>query len=455
MSKLKLSPNLFLEVVELENFRRFMTDEGYKALIQALVTQYGVVRSHDENAFAVTASTTPGIINVAAGVAFDANLDRIELPEALELPVTETENKLWVVLRRAVSNAEQGTVSVTADGTLTGEGTSFLSVLRGGGNYPNKVKFIDSVKNQLDYEVINVTSDTAAVIAAPDVAESDMRYAVVGAFTPGFQPTADNKLIYEHDSYEISIIDSETAPEVEEGIEFIIAQLNWSSGGMSVVDMRDSCTFNVAPVENIAAATNNIVSVVDVQRYGGTLRIGVQNAYFVTSFEVNTGANTFRIVSGNNNVLGNVTSGAGNVPDNIFAGWVLFNRATGKSTKITKNVGTLLTVNAWSADIALGTAADEFVIVPAVDEIEYEIAASGATTYGGVKTSVKCSVSAGMTNIFLPIMTGQTTFTLRYRDITGAQATAFKAFPEASYMDRIAGTSKLLMNSVLTVNANV
>lgn len=37
MSKLKLSPNLFLEVAELENFRRLMVDEGYKAVFKSMV----------------------------------------------------------------------------------------------------------------------------------------------------------------------------------------------------------------------------------------------------------------------------------------------------------------------------------------------------------------------------------------------------------------------------------
>lgn len=153
-----------------------------------------------------------------------------------------------------MNNYEPGTVSVATDGTLTGVGTEFTKVLRGGDNFPNAVKFIDSTKNILNYEVINVVSDTSAVIAAPAAAESGIRYGVVGAFTPGFVPSTANELIYEYDSFAVRMIQSETQPEVEEGREFIIAQLNWDSGDMAIVDMRNSCTFNAEPVEEITAA---------------------------------------------------------------------------------------------------------------------------------------------------------------------------------------------------------
>lgn len=54
MSKLKLSPNLFLEVAELENFRRLMVDEGYKAVFKSMVKNFGNRRDYDNNAFEIT-----------------------------------------------------------------------------------------------------------------------------------------------------------------------------------------------------------------------------------------------------------------------------------------------------------------------------------------------------------------------------------------------------------------
>lgn len=451
MSKLKLSPNLFLEVAELENFRRLMVDEGYKAVFQSMVKNFGIASNSDSSAFEVTATGEENIVSVAPGVAWNKDFDRIISQEAVTLQTLQSDVKTWIILSRATTNYEAGTVSVTTDGTLTGVGTEFTKVLRGGDNFPNAVKFIDSTANILSYEVINVVSDTSAVIAAPATAESDMRYGVVGAFTPGFVPSAANELIYEYDSFQIRMVQSENAPEIQEGYEFIIAQLNWDSGEMSIVDMRNSCTFDAEPTQEIVAASTNIVSVLNVERYGNMLRVGVENGYTVTGFEIRTSTLQFRILEGKNNVLGTVSSGTGSIPTSAFAGWTLFNRATGKGVRIVDNVNTTLTLASWSGDIALGEG-DEFVIVPTVADIEYQLVAAGATTWGSVRTTARFPVTDAQANIFVPLNSGQTSLTLRYRDIDGRAASAFKAFTAAGYKDLIDGMSKILTNSVLTVN---
>ena len=450
MSKLKFSPNLFLEVAELENFRRLMVDEGYKAVFRSMVKNFGIASNSDPNAFEVTATGEANTISIAPGVAWNKDFDRIVSVEAVVAQAIQSDVKTWVVLSRAVTNYEAGTVSVTTDGTLTGVGTEFTKVLRGGDNFPNAVKFIDSTQNILNYEVINVVSDTSAVIAAPAVAENNMRYGVVGAFTPGFVPTTANELIYEYDSFQIRMVQSETAPELQEGHEFIIAQLNWESGEMSIVDMRNSCTFDAEPADEIIAASSNIVSVLNVERYGNMLRIAVENGYTITGFEIRATALQFRILDGHNNVLGLVTGGVGNIPSSAFAGWMLFNRATGKGVRIIDNASTTLTLASWSGDLALGEG-DDFVIVPAVADIEYQMVATGATTWQGVRTTARFPVTDVQANIFVPLNSGQTSLALRYRDIDGRSATAFKTFPQSGYKDLIDGMSKFLLNSVLTV----
>ena len=451
MSKLKLSPNLFLEVAELENFRRLMVDEGYKAALQSLVKNFGIASNSESNAFEVTATGEENTISIAPGTAWNKDFDRIISREAVTAQAIQSDTKTWVILSRAVTNYEAGTVSVTTDGTLTGVGTEFTKVLRGGDNFPNAVKFIDSTKNILNYEVINVVSDTSAVIAVPAAAESNMRYGVIGAFTPGFVPSNANELIYEYDSFQIRMVQSDNAPDIQEGYEFIIAQLNWESGEMSIVDMRNSCTFNADPTEEIIAATTNIVSVLNIDCYGDMLRIAVENGYTVTGFKIRASALQFRILEGKNNVLGPVSGNSGSIPSSAFAGWTLFNRATGKGVRIVDNANTLLTLASWSGDLSLGEG-DDFVIVPAVADIEYQLTAAGATTWEGVRSTARFPVTDVQTNIFVPLKSGQTTLTLRYRDIDGRAASAFKAFPQSGYKDLTDGMSKFLTNSVLTVN---
>lgn len=102
---------------------------------------------------------------------------------------------------------------------------------------------------------------------------------------------------------------------------------------------------------------------------------------------------------------------------------MLFNRATGKGVRIVDNTNTTLTLASWSGDIALGER-DDFVIVPTVADIEYQLVAldGGATTWGGVCTTARFPVTDAQANIFVPLNSGQTSLSLRYRGIDGRNA---------------------------------
>ena len=78
----------------------------------------------------------------------------------LDLAVSDTGVRRWLILSRSVHNWEEGTVSVTVDGALNGIGTHFTEILRGQPNFPTKVKF-NSANNTGEYEVVSVTSDSS------------------------------------------------------------------------------------------------------------------------------------------------------------------------------------------------------------------------------------------------------------------------------------------------------
>lgn len=453
MSKLKLSANLFLEVAELENFRRFIVDDGYKAVLKSMINNYGIVRINDKDAFLVLSDATlADTINIAPGVAFTSELDRIVNESEIAIQVPASDIKTWIVISRSVTNYEKGTVSVTTDGTLTGSGTEFTKVLRGGDNFPNAVKFIDSKNNVLSYEVVNVVSDTSAVIAAPAVAENNIRYGVVGAFTPGFIPSASNELIYEYDSCQIRLVQSASKPEIQDGIEFILAEINWDSGSMAVVDMRDTCTFNTEYSSTGNGANTKSVSVLNLDQIGNTVRIGIENAYIIESFEIKSTSLQFVITNGHNNVIGSTLGETSNIPNDAFAGWKLFNRATGISVEISGNSNNILNLKTWNSGITIGEG-DDFIIVPPYDEIEIQMVASGATDWGGIRTVNKFQITDGRMNIFVPLKSGQTSIKMSYRYISNQTPGKFYDFPQALYNDGISSTLKTLMNSTLTVNA--
>ena len=148
MSKLKLSPNLFLEVNELSRLVKFLSDDGYKLIFKNLFSSFGIARGQNSDYFKVSYKEgSDNVIVVNSGIAIDENVNIIVLKnnKEIELPsIVEYNKKYWVVISHATTNDEEGTVSVSEIGNLRGNGTSFLSVLRGQPNFPTKIKFTSS-----------------------------------------------------------------------------------------------------------------------------------------------------------------------------------------------------------------------------------------------------------------------------------------------------------------------
>ena len=179
MSRLKFSSNLFLEVNELQRFNKFLEEDGWKRAMKAISKNFGIVENASNSYFKVTArSGSNSVIVINAGIAFDSNMDAIVMTDDLELSVGNTGSNRWVILSRAVTNEEQGTVNINSDGSLSGIGTEFTKVLRGQPNFPVKVKF-NSTSNNGEYEVVSVTSDTSALLSGSFVNQSNIKYSVV------------------------------------------------------------------------------------------------------------------------------------------------------------------------------------------------------------------------------------------------------------------------------------
>ena len=334
MSRLKFSSNLFLEVNELQRFNKFLEEDGWKRAMKAITKNFGIVENASNSYFKVTArSGSNSVIVINSGIAFDSNMDAIIMSDDLELSVGNTGSKRWVILSRAVSNEEQGTVSINSDGSLSGIGTEFTKVLRGQPNFPVKVKF-NSTSNNGEYEVVSVTSDTSALLSGSFVNQSNMKYSVIGTFTPGFQPIEDNMF---NNPY-----------------------------------TQSDGTYN---------STDPLVSLLSTGVIGGINSVGsvsaefeliMEHGYTVTKHELlsTSTSNTFNIVSGQSNFLG-----TGNIPDSMFKGWLLVNRANMKYAVIDDNSNKSLYISNLDTSIILDSGND-FIIVPNCNEIEYEITVS-------------------------------------------------------------------------------
>lgn len=381
MSRLKFSPNLFLEVNELQRLVEFLSDDGYKLAIKSLAKSFGIVKDAENTFFKVTLKPgTTDVVVINPGVAFDTEMNAIVMEESLELQITDTGTKRWLVLSRAVNNFEKGTVNVTVDGMLTGVGTEFTKILRGQPNFPTKVKF-NSVQNNSEYEVVSVISDTSAILSGAFAQESGLQYSVVGTFTPGFQPYEENKLIYEYDSYNIRAIDSADKPEVSAD-EFILAGISFDGigGGMTISDERIYSLFN-EPAREKNYSSNPLASLLSVAAVGGIkavdivsvdLEMIIEHGYTIDRFELSTTATTnlFTILEGSCNYLGD-----GDVPDDMFKGWLLVNRKNMKYAIIDSNVNKTLLISTIDPSIILN-GSNDFIVVPNFLEMEYEVKVS-------------------------------------------------------------------------------
>lgn len=439
MSRLKFSSNLFLEVNELQRFNKFLEEDGWKRAMKAISKNFGIVENASNSYFKVTPRAgSNSVIVINAGIAFDSNMDAIVMTDDLELLVGNTGSNRWVILSRAVTNEEQGTVSINSDGSLSGIGTEFTKVLRGQPNFPVKVKF-NSTSNNGEYEVVSVTSDTSALLSGSFVNQSNIKYSVVGTFTPGFQPTEDNKMIYEYDSYNIEVVDSEDRPAVSED-EFILAMISFdASDSMNVSDERIRYMFNNPYTQSDESdnSTDPLVSLLSTGVVGGIHAVGsaaaefeliMEHGYTVTKHELLTTStsNTFNIISGQSNFLG-----TGNIPDGMFRGWLLVNRANMKYALIDDNSNKSLYISNLDTSIILDSGND-FIIVPNCNEIEYEVTVSNNVDRPNIPFYFRSSIwnlyTRAKVHAFYPSndvenFDNQVTITIKYRlmDNSGKQ----------------------------------
>lgn len=473
MAKVKLSENLFMEVAELNRYRQFIEKDGWKRAFKSIIKSYGIVEDANNTYFKVTKNTDrANTVIINSGIAFDNNMDAIVNHENIVFPAANEAafsqqpvgTKTWLILSRDVHNFEEGTVSITADGTLIGLGTKFTEVLRGQPNFPTKIKF-ESVVNNSEYEVIQVNGDGSAIISGAVTPESNLRYAVMGTFTPGFSPLEENKLIYEFDSFKIETINSAGKPALNDN-QFIIASLSWDElGNMSVSDERISYMFNsdynvnentaegINPLTSLLQAT--IVSGINsVNAVSADIEMILEHGYSITSYNlsITESANIFNIISGSCNYLG-----ISQIPNNLVRGWLLVNRANMKSAKITKNVGNALYLESVDDELEL-TADNDFVIVPDFKEVEFEVKLNSNVAMPAKPFNFRQSISNPFTRARVyatfPKYGGaeNVTVSIRYRMIDNLGTLyPYKELATANFINT-QGNTETLANSSFTVN---
>lgn len=474
MSKLKISDNLFLEKAELVRLQEFFGPSGWQRALKSFVKSYGVVQN-DATSFAVVSSAEANSVDILPGLAYNSEMEAIVSEERVTIPLgTAVANQdKWIILSRAVTNAERGRVSIQSDGSLVGIGTEFTKVLRGQPNFPTKVRFVDSDQNVLEYEVVSVISDTNAVLSGGFVPESGMRYSVVGAFTPGFIPSAGDREIYEHDFFAISVVNSVDRPQVSAN-EFIIAQIKYNVGGThDIVDLRGSCRFSVQSAssgssEQASEGRNPMISLTGIQRVGGTawgekfarLELFVEFAYKINSFDYasNGGNYSLTISSGSCNAL---AVDPASLPNGLFNGFVVLNRDNMRSVKILAQTANVLSIeNDENASMLLSDNSD-LIIIPDFSQLEVAAIVDGNVDEASIPFTKQVGTADGRMRMCIDVKYPQSGdsslqdsigIQLKYRLFSGDGQRGYPfAFNTATYHDYIRDIDAIAGNGHIDV----
>lgn len=427
MSKLKLSPNLFLEVNELNKLVNFLENDGYKLIIKQLIKEYGITQNADNTMFKVShKSGTDNVVIINPGIAIDHNVNVINLEQNTEITIPYSTDKQWLAVSYATTNNEVGVVDVSPQGNLSGHNTKFLSVLRGQPNFPTKVKFSSS-NNKEEYEVVDVKSDTEATIVGSFIEEKNLKYQVIGTFTPGFQPNDEDKMIYEYDSCLIHVINSIEKPEVDENT-FIIACVDFENG-INVIDGRTDYLNN--KIDNVIGSENIInnnpfVSLIRTKLFNEKLLdLQFEWGYKIDKFELITTSvnNIVKVINGNSHYIPNVQ-----IPNNIFKGWKLLNRKNMMSVDIDYNESNYLYISVFSSSIITGEG-DDFIIIPNFKDIEVEVKLSGDNyEEDSPNHYFRFSILNRKSRFIIPVEYKNTFIELKYRMIGEDKTTLFQNF---------------------------
>lgn len=481
MSRVKISENLFLEKNELQRIQKFSGEDGWQRAMRSLVKKYGVVQNEDKTSFAVVASSAANSIDVLPGLAYNSNMEAIVMEQrvTLALGAAVTGQDKWIILRRAVTNNERGTVSVQSDGSLTGVGTEFTKVLRGQPNFPTKVRFTSSSQNIYEYEVVSVVSDTSAILSGNFVAESGMKYSVVGTFTPGFIPSSADKEIYEYDYFSLEIVNSATKPEATND-EFILACIKYGVGGVwSIVDLRGDYAFSVDSQSGSGSSgdsgsngLNPLVSLLGVRRVGGTawrekfahIELFVEYAYKIVSFDYVSagGGYTLTISEGNCNALGSIVPSA--IPNGLFDGFIVLNRDNMKAVKIASQLANVLSIENDENASQLLSENSDLIVVPDFTHMEVMVSAASNVVMSQIPFTKESGAADGRLRMTIDLeypdadspsdeVLDTVELRLRYRmfSSSGRRGYPFN-FNSGSYYDYIEATEKTSGNGVAYIN---
>ena len=383
MSNIKFSPNLFLGKQELDRFKKFIDEDGFRKIYLQNMESFGLFNNSKLGAFdnfKVEQGTNAGTIKHAAGIAVDVDGELIVRSATDNIEIADDNAWYWVKIAHVKVNVEVGTVTVDASGNLTGVGTLFEEVLRGSPNNAVKVSF-PGATNSGEYEVLSVTDDTTAILsggAGTFGVEADLQYVVTGAFAPDATPTAGEKDIYEYDSTTFTVVAetvAETAPAATLDEEFYLARVRNNAGVISIYDVRtryiakEKFDYNGSLMDTVANPCIGVESIKNDHNFTPRERnlVYMSWGFRSSTWSMDLAINQVTLASGNGGVFKSVTD----LTDGDFDGWRLYaENGTYTIIRTSALVGGAIKLNLDSMDfVNFANASQQLLVVPNVEGI--------------------------------------------------------------------------------------
>lgn len=465
MSKVKIANNQLLGVHEMNRLVEYLREGGFYNMFLEMNgnlnwyyndtnVQGGIVRNADgtDLPFSSLKVSVDGSYNVLVeeGKAFDTSGNFINQDQGQQNVATHSDTVGTTYYTKIAYNTkkiEEGTVSIAANGAITGSSTKFTEYARNQGNVPLKVEFPDSAGNTGEYEIIEVTSDTAMVvnpgISGSMTIEVGKTISVIGAFTPGKTISAGDKNIYVLDSF--TLTHDTNAPTSD---EILLATVERTGSAVTVTDYRQK---SVIPQTNILQHSEHTWGNFSVENPV----VGFTEIYCDEDFGSRT--NKARIQWGFKSTTGNwskltsttltVNVGSGGAYDVVadvgsqeFKGWYLYQSDTTSGNlqligKVISAPASLASVYvAIENGIELDTTKD-IIFLPDAHHISILITDAGATTHENARVwSFPITDFEAWIDLKVPTGVASTTLNVKYKHKKGRFDLPWVNIPAGQYI---------------------
>lgn len=398
MGKFESSVNLFHGVAEINRLIKLLDDEGYRKLLVKDSESFGLIRGVEMEGNGLVSAgsvTVPNpTIKVSELFAVDSDGLFVRYPETDNITIPANNTWYWVRASHAYSNLEEGTLAISTSGDVAGTATKFLEVLRGMPDFPAKISFPDSILNTQEYEVLDVIDNTNMTLQGVLQAETNVKYRIVGTFSPGYTVPSADKYPFNYDYCTLELVlevIANTPPAYTAGKQFYLARIKRDGANIYIYDKRSDewLTRSYYEAKILDQVSNPIIGVSQI-RFDNALSTRTHNLVRVEwtftsdNFTYDTNTNKVTLNAG----TGGKLKATSDFVDNSFNGWRLY-YADGSFDRIVTSTLIGAQINLVTDGLSTDKidASDVLVIAPDAEEIEiqFKSKSTDATTVPDVE----------------------------------------------------------------------